>query len=387
MQYAQRKLQRSVIETRRSLTRRGERDRSGEPAEAGRSCGTSPGQVTGPGPVSCLRGSRGGVRSRSPLGAATNFSRRIFASPGTAASRQPQRVGAFATRCRLPVLHFAHPATRCVLVVPRSVAIDKACPRGNPASVTAVTSRVAGIPGFLGTVSEQQDPDLGAGVDALAVVEERQAVGARHARQHVARLDARPARTRSGRRRARPAPGRGAASRRAAARIAAAAVARTVSAATSVRPASLRSAGRANSSKLTRDETGFPGRPNAGTAPSIANASGFAGLIATCAHSDEPPRSLRDPFEHELHEVVVADRHRAARQQHVARSRPRARSPSVIARLVVADDAAVDRLAPELFEQREQHRPVRVADAARRERARARRARRRSRSPPTRGRG
>ena len=98
------------------------------------------------------------------------------------------------------------------------------------------------------------------------------------------------------------------------------AVARTGSAATSARPVSVRSAGRAKSSKLTCDDTGLPGSPNTGTAPSVANASGLAGLIATCAHSDSAARAApATRLEHELHEVVVADRHRAARQQRVAR--------------------------------------------------------------------
>ena len=50
-----------------------------------------------------------------------------------------------------------------------------------------------------------------------------------------------------------------------------------------------RNTGRANNSKLTCDDTGLPGRPKIGTrtAPRCtdANASGLAGLIATCDHS------------------------------------------------------------------------------------------------------
>ena len=45
------------------------------------------------------------------------------------------------------------------------------------------------------------------------------------------------------------------------------------------------SAGRANSSKLTWEETGLPGRPKIGTPWSIPKASGFAGRMAICHHS------------------------------------------------------------------------------------------------------
>ena len=77
---------------------------------------------------------------------------------------------------------------------------------------------------------------------------------------------------------------------------------------------------------------------------------------------------LRDPFQDELHEVVVADRHRAARQQHVARV-GRVLDRGGDRPLVVAHDATVDRLAAELLAQREEHRPVGVADTARLQRA------------------
>ena len=43
-----------------------------------------------------------------------------------------------------------------------------------------------------------------------------------------------------------------------------------------------RSAGRASTSKLTSELTGFPGRPNTGTPSIVPKANGLAGLIATC---------------------------------------------------------------------------------------------------------
>ena len=46
-------------------------------------------------------------------------------------------------------------------------------------------------------------------------------------------------------------------------------------------PIMCRSAGRANSSKLTRDDTGLPGRPNTGVPMIIAIHNGFDGRIAT----------------------------------------------------------------------------------------------------------
>src|SRR5258706_10365565 len=58
--------------------------------------------------------------------------------------------------------------------------------RGNPQApvrVTFVTTR---------SRSEQENPDLGAGIDAIAVRQQGQAIGGRHPRQHVARLGAGP---------------------------------------------------------------------------------------------------------------------------------------------------------------------------------------------------
>ena len=57
-----------------------------------------------------------------------------------------------------------------------------------------------------------------------------------------------------------------------------------------------RSPGRQNSSKLTIDDTGLPGSPNTGTrVPSaramVPNASGLAGLMATCIQRMSPMRS------------------------------------------------------------------------------------------------
>jgi len=80
------------------------------------------------------------------------------------------------------------------------------------------------------------------------------------------------------------------------------------------------------------------------------------------------PALLRDPFQNELHEVVVADGHRAARQQDIARV-GRVLDRVGDRALVVAHDAAVDRLAVERFDQGKEHGAVRVADAAGCERA------------------
>ena len=52
-----------------------------------------------------------------------------------------------------------------------------------------------------------------------------------------------------------------------------------------------RNAGRANSSKLTIEETGLPGRPNTGTSPTSPKANGLAGLIAICIQRMSPMRS------------------------------------------------------------------------------------------------
>ena len=51
----------------------------------------------------------------------------------------------------------------------------------------------------------------------------------------------------------------------------------------------MRSAGRANNSKLTMDDTGLPGKPKTGTERPLSvntpNAKGLAGFIAICIHS------------------------------------------------------------------------------------------------------
>ena len=52
-----------------------------------------------------------------------------------------------------------------------------------------------------------------------------------------------------------------------------------------------RSAGRANNSKETIEETGLPGRPKTGTPSTRPKASGLAGLMATCIHRMSPIRS------------------------------------------------------------------------------------------------
>ena len=66
-------------------------------------------------------------------------------------------------------------------------------------------------------------------------------------------------------------------------------------------------AGRANSSKLTADDTGLPGRPKTGTSATTPKAKGLAGFTATCIHRISPTVSstTRD-------EVDVAHRHPAA---------------------------------------------------------------------------
>src|SRR5260370_32163233 len=76
--------------------------------------------------------------------------------------------------------------------------------------------------------------------------------------------------------------------------------------ATSVRPSILgvstwawpsirRSAGRTNSSNDTKDDVGFPGRPNNRLAPRRPQASGFPGLISTFQNSIVAPASPSAP--------------------------------------------------------------------------------------------
>jgi hypothetical protein len=52
-----------------------------------------------------------------------------------------------------------------------------------------------------------------------------------------------------------------------------------------------RSAGRANNSNDTIDDTGLPGSPKTGTPSTVPNASGLAGRIATCIQRMSPIRS------------------------------------------------------------------------------------------------
>ena len=100
--------------------------------------------------------------------------------------------------------------------------------------------------------------------------------------------------------------------------------------------------GRANSSKLTIDDTGLPGRPNTGTG---ARRRGHEAEGERLGRPDRHlhPAHVADAVEHHLDEVDVAHRHAARRQHGVARRRRPARSAAVMARLVVGDVAEVDR--------------------------------------------
>ena len=132
--------------------------------------------------------------------------------------------------------------------------------------------------------------------------------------------------------------------------------------------AAARAGRRARSSRATTP--GCPGSPNTGVPASMPNASGFAGLIATWHQStrDAPTSSARCARAR-AHEVVVADRHAAARDHRVARvdrvgerARHR-RRPRRRARCRGRPARSRRRAS-----MREEHRPVRVADLARRER-------------------
>ena len=108
-----------------------------------------------------------------------------------------------------------------------------------------------------------------------------------------------------------------------------------------------RSTGRANSSKLTCDDTGLPGRPKIGTRRRTAlhrcerQRLGrldrhLRPLVAAAARAG-------DAFDRDLHEVVVAHRHRAAREQRVALV-DRGVDRGEDLRLVVTDDPEIDRV-------------------------------------------
>ena len=101
-----------------------------------------------------------------------------------------------------------------------------------------------------------------------------------------------------------------------------------------------RSAGRAKSSKLTCELTGFPGRPNSGHAAQQAERERLRRL-----DRDLPPLQHAEPVEHRLHDVVVTDRHAAAGDHRVAGDQ-RVLHRALDVRLVVARDAEVDRFAP-----------------------------------------
>ncbi len=126
-----------------------------------------------------------------------------------------------------------------------------------------------------------------------------------------------------------------------------------------------RSAGRAKSSKLTCELTGFPGSPNSGTPAQQPERERFRRL-----DRDLPPLQDTEPVEDSLDDVEVADGDAAAGDHRVAGGQ-RVFHCAFDVRLVVARDAEVHRVGTGGFEHREQHRPVRVTDLTRRERNRA----------------
>ena len=158
----------------------------------------------------------------------------------------------------------------------------------------------------------------------VAVGEQREPVGGGARRERVALLRPHAASPRSGRRTdVDDARGRGGACRRPGGAIACRGASRPPRGRNGWSwPIICSSAGRANSSKLTSDDTGLPGSPNTGVPRTIAKHNGFAGLIATWYQSTrERARRVvgRDALERVAHVVVVADRHAAARDHRVAR--------------------------------------------------------------------
>ena len=137
--------------------------------------------------------------------------------------------------------------------------------------------------------------DVVAGVDAVAVGEQREAVRPRRvaASTLLAWIAAALAR-RSGRRStSHDAPGRGAACRRAGGGIALGGGGRDLGSERSRRgPSSASSAGRANSSKLTSDDTGLPGSPNTGVPRTIAERERLRRLDRDLAPLDALPRTV-----------------------------------------------------------------------------------------------
>ena len=279
MQYAQRKLQRSVIEIRRSLTRRSN----------GSMRGIGTGRVV-TAPRLGRSPNRWGPADSEEVAPRARQSAELLVSATL-------RGGAGRWRARLG----------------RTLG-QVTGPTGEPPPAPIPATDRAGAPRPV------------AGLDPVAVGDQGQAVGRGHAGEHVARLEPGPLadvvavlerrrRTRS--RWSLPSGRRPNAVR---------AVARTIGLRSqSVRPIILRNAGRANSSKLTRDETGIAGQPEHRRAASERAERERLGRLDRDLRPREPAAGpLRgEPFEHDLHVVEVAHRHRAARQERVALARPR----------------------------------------------------------------
>ncbi len=121
----------------------------------------------------------------------------------------------------------------------------------------------------------------------------------------------------------------------------------------------MRSAGRANSSKLTIELTGLPGRPNTGT-PAVEQTEGERlGRLDRDLH----PAHVGDARQHGLDHVVVAHADPAAGDDGVTARRGVAED-GFQRGLVVADHAEVDRLGSGVGDETEQHRQVALADLA-----------------------
>ena len=126
-----------------------------------------------------------------------------------------------------------------------------------------------------------------------------------------------------------------------------------------------RSAGRANSSKLTSELTGLPGRPNTGTRRRRREQPEGERLGRLDGHLHPP--HVGDAAEHRLHDVVVAHADPAARDDGVAR-RPRRRAAPPRSAASSSRDRRRDRRPshPASATQRRAASSVALADLARR---------------------
>ena len=130
-------------------------------------------------------------------------------------------------------------------------------------------------------------------------------------------------------------------------------------------PCSASSAGRANSTNVTKLETGLPGRPKTSCAPRVPNQVGLPGCRSTRQKRSATPSAV----ERRLDVVVRPDGHaaRERRRRRPARAPPRARPPSPRACRRRRPRSTTS--APACARERGQHGRVRVVDLAGPERA------------------